>query len=221
MLSPLIALLAASTYTVCLDPGHPSETASGTTVQNGVQEVALCWQVASLVRTDLQARGVRVVMTKASEMQFVTNKRRAEIANAAKADLMVRIHADSGGGRGYTVFYPRRTGKIDGVSGPNLAIIRASETIARKFFAAFRAAIGSELRSNGLRGDDLALVGSKQGALTGSIYSKVPVLLLEMGFLDNKTDAAWLRSAKNRSRMAQAITAGIMATKPAQLPRSS
>jgi N-acetylmuramoyl-L-alanine amidase len=215
MLIPLVALLALPTYTVCLDPGHPSETASGTAMQNGIREVALCWQVASLVRTDLQARGVRVVMTKTAEMQFVTNKHRAEIANAAKADLMVRIHADSGGGHGYTVFYPRRTGTIDKVMGPSQSVILASETAARKFLPAFKAAIGSDLRSNGLRGDDLTLIGSKHGALTGSIYSKVPVLLLEMGFLDSASDAAWLGSAKNQARMAKAIAAGIIAAKPA------
>lgn len=214
MLIPFVALLALPTYTVCLDPGHPSETASGNAVQNGIREVALCWQVASLVRTDLQARGVRVVMTKTAEMQFVTNKRRAEIANAAKADLMVRIHADSGGGHGYTVFYPRRKGELNGVSGPSEVVIRASAGAASKFLRAFQANLGGGLPSNGLRGDDVTLIGSKQGALTGSIYSKVPVLLLEMGFLDNESDAAWFRAPKNRARMAKAIAAGIIAAKP-------
>jgi len=36
------------------------------------------------------------------------------------------------------------------------------------------------LKDGGVRGDSKTLIGSKQGALTGSIFSQVPIVTIEM-----------------------------------------
>ncbi|MBC8102865.1 MAG: N-acetylmuramoyl-L-alanine amidase, partial [Cytophagales bacterium] len=51
----------------------------------------------------------------------------------------------------------------------------------------------------------------RQGALTGSVFSKVPVLLIEMGVLTNPRDEAILASAKGQAKIADAITAATLA----------
>lgn len=152
--------------------------------------------------------GFAVKLTKQAEKERVTNRRRAEIANEFEADLFLRIHADAGGGTGFTIYYPRRAGTTAGVTGPSADVIKRSGAVARAFHRGFAPALRGELKDNGLKGDELSNVGSKQGAFTGSIFSKVPVMLLEMCFLDNKKDADWIRVKENRTKMAKAIAAG-------------
>lgn len=207
ILSPLNA------FKVCIDPGHPSEVNSGTTVSNGLKEVTVCWQVALILKKLLADSGVQVVMTKSSELQYVTNRQRAEIANAAKVDMAIRLHADAGSGTGFTSYYPRKQGTKFGVTGPSKSVLAASERVAKLFHPAFVKALAGEIRNNGLKGDESTFVGGKQGALTGSIFSKVPVVLVEMCFLTTKKDADWIRQEKNKTKMAQALCAGILAVK--------
>jgi N-acetylmuramoyl-L-alanine amidase len=49
-------------------------------------------------------------------------------------------------------------------------------------------------------------VGARQGALTGSIFSQVPVVLIEMAVLTNPQDEAWIEKRENQLLYAQAIT---------------
>src|SRR5215213_8162113 len=95
---------------VCIDPGHPSEVASGRNVQNGTSEAAVDWAVAEKLRAALEARGYEVVMTKSAEEELVRNKDRALIANRAGAALMLRLHCDASAARGFAVYYPDRPG---------------------------------------------------------------------------------------------------------------
>jgi N-acetylmuramoyl-L-alanine amidase len=66
-----------------------------------------------------------------------------------------------------------------------------------------------------VRGDSRTAVGEKQGALTGSVFSEVPVVLIEMVTLSNKHDAAFIKDAAGQSLMAQAIASGIARYVPA------
>src|SRR5437870_10675008 len=53
-------------FCVCIDPGHPSENNDGGGVTNGLTEVAVNWEVAVLLRRELEKNGISVVMTKSS-----------------------------------------------------------------------------------------------------------------------------------------------------------
>jgi N-acetylmuramoyl-L-alanine amidase len=196
---------------VCLDPGHPSETGRGTTASNGLTEMELCFDVAMRARLLLIRHGVQVVLTKESADQYVTNRMRAETANRAGADLFIRLHADGGNGSGFTIYYPRQQGVVNGVRGPSEVVLAASKKAAEVFHAAFSSRMAVHLPDNGIRGDEATRVGSQQGALTGSIYSQVPVLLIEIGFLTNEQDAAWLSIAENRQTVAESIVDGALA----------
>lgn len=198
-------------FVVCLDPGHPSEVNDGMHKVNGLSEAEVNWDVSLRIKAILENVGVRVVMTKSKLEQRVTNKQRAEIANSAKADLMVRIHADAGGGTGFTIYYPRRQGTKDGLTGPPQSIIQVSAKAAQHMHAAMADSLKGKLRDNGIRGDEQSHIGRQQGAFTGSIFSQVPVLLIEMCFLDNQSDANWIRVEANKNLMAHAIAKGTLA----------
>jgi len=151
------------------------------------------------------------VLTKSSLTEYVTNKRRAEIANEPPADLMLRLHADSEGPSGFTFFYPRKQGQTKGVRGPSPAVIEASARVAKVFHSAFASELRQQLKDNGIKGDEQTFIGGRQGALTGSIYSAVPVLLVEMCNLAKPVDAKWISEPANQQAFAKALLAGARA----------
>jgi N-acetylmuramoyl-L-alanine amidase len=201
---------AAKPAVVCIDPGHPSEVNSGLTVQNGTTETHIDWVVAQKLRQLLVARGVTVVLTKSSEKQLVKNRERALIANRAQADLMVRLHCDSSPDQGYAVYYPDRQGTAQGKTGPSQVVMDRSRDAAKVMDRAMGRALNGVLKNGGVRGDSQTFIGSKQGALTGSIFSQVPVLTIEMVVLSHKADAALIQTEAGQNSMVQALADGIV-----------
>jgi N-acetylmuramoyl-L-alanine amidase len=65
------------------------------------------------------------------------------------------------------------------------------------------------LRDGGVLGDSRTFIGSKQGALTGSIFSQVPVVTVEMAVLTDAGDARFIGSADGQRRMAEALADGV------------
>jgi len=208
----MIALLAAYALqpVVCIDPGHPSEVGLGTRGKH-VTEVAMAWDVALRMRKELEAKGVRVVLTKSRELERVENVRRAQIANQANADLMVRLHCDAAAGTGFAVYWPAEPGTARGKTGPSRDVIERTRPIAKTFHKTLAANLGAALRDNGIRTDRATNIGGRQGALTGSIFSEVPVVLVEMCVLTNPRDEAFIRRPENRQIMARALSRAALA----------
>jgi N-acetylmuramoyl-L-alanine amidase len=203
---------------VVVDPGHPSETAAGNVVQNGTTEVHIAWLVALALRDELRERGFEVLLTKQSESQLVTNKERAEIGNRANAMVMVRLHCDASSDSGFAVYYPDRQGTVDGVTGPAAEVIAHSRAAALTIHASMAETLRGHLKDGGVRGDSRTLVGSRQGALTGSIYSRIPAVLVEMVTLSNARDADFIRQENAQRLMARAIAEGVANLRPGFRP---
>lgn len=194
---------------IAIDPGHPSET-SGGCAHHGLKEVDICWQVALQLEKLIAAEpGLRSIKTKQKVDELVTNRERAETANRAGAALMVRLHCDSGNGSGCTVYYPDRQGTVQDVTGPSYEVIAASRRAAEGMQAGLAFVLGGSLYLNQIKTDSVTYVGSKQGALTGSIFAKVPALVVEMVYLNNASDAAFIGSPAGQDLMAQGLLAGI------------
>ncbi|MBC8142993.1 MAG: N-acetylmuramoyl-L-alanine amidase [Armatimonadetes bacterium] len=191
---------------VCLDPGHPSEVGMGTRGRV-LTEVGVAWTIALRVGGLLLERGAVVQLTKSAERENVVNQKRADIANRFRADLLLRFHCDAAAGRGVATYYPDRQGKTKrGVTGPAPAVLAVTKRIAPTFHRALiRSLAGTTMRDRGLKTDMATAIGAMQGALTGSIFSQVPVLLVEMAVLTNAQDEAFLRDPKGHERMAIAL----------------
>lgn len=54
-------------------------------------------------------------------------------------------------------------------------------------------------------------IGSKQGTLTASVFSQVPIVTIEMVVLSNRADAAFIKSEAGQQKVAHAIAVGIAA----------
>jgi N-acetylmuramoyl-L-alanine amidase len=61
-----------------------------------------------------------------------------------------------------------------------------------------------------MRTDYQTKVGREQGgALTGSIFSEVPVVTIEMVVLSDAEDAAFIKTEEGQQRMAESIADGV------------
>lgn len=211
-MAPLAALiLLASAHhntepqmTICIDPGHPSEVGRGTHGKN-VSEIHVAWAVAKRLEKILLAKNFKVVLTKKTEDEFVKNRDRANIANECHADLMVRLHCDAASGSGFTTYYPDRQGTTEGFTGPDFDLIKRIAPIAKTFHDVLKKDLSGFLNDNGNLSDVKTAVGSKHGALVGSIFSKVPVVLVEMCVLTNSSDEEKVSNEAGESRLAEAL----------------
>ncbi len=214
-MKPLLLLLAllpalCSAQTVCIDPGHISEVGAGTKGRK-TTELKVAWEVAQLLKERLAQKGITTVLTKSKIDQKVLNRERSAIANKNKVDLMVRLHCDAAAGSGFAVYYPSRKGTARGVTGPSQAVLTRSKAAANRFHAAMAKTLAGSLKDNGLKTDLATAIGAKQGALTGSIHSQVPVLLVEMVVLTNPKDEAFVVSRSGRAALVEALTQGVLA----------
>jgi N-acetylmuramoyl-L-alanine amidase len=169
----------------------------------------LVWNVSLLLRYRLEKRGMKVVLTKASEKQYVKNLDRSAIANRARADLFLRLHADAVPERGFASYYPSQQGRAQGKTGPSRRVIEQSRAAAQAFHPAVIRALGGKLNDRGLRTDLQTAVGAKQGALTGSIFSQVPVVLVEMATLTEPEDEKVVKTKEGQEMVARALEAGV------------
>jgi len=203
-----------SMFTVCIDPGHPSEVSDGMTVQNGVTENHINWIFALELKEVLEDEGVNVVLTKTEEDEYVTNRERAEIANENEADLFFRIHCDTFTDpdvRGMTFYYPDRQGTWEEEIGPPEEIIPDCERAANTIHDVAMEELDGLLNDRGVRTDNETYVGNRQGgALRGSILSRVPVCLVELCFLSSPDDVDVITDDDYRREIARAVGKGII-----------
>jgi N-acetylmuramoyl-L-alanine amidase len=142
-------------FLVCIDPGHPSETARGASA-NGLKENTLNWQVALRLQKRLNALGIASVLTKSSLNQTVTNRRRAEIANGDNvyripSSMFIRLHCDAGGGSGFAWYYPDRAARKQGVTGPPRAVQIESRALAQTMNEAMKPVLRGSLAANPIK----------------------------------------------------------------------
>lgn len=178
-------------------------------------EIEFASRIARELAPVLTQDGYTVVFTKGSMEERVTNRRRAEIANRSRAALMLRLHADAATNSGSTIYYPTRAGVAkSGERGPPAEVLARTAPIARAFAAAFSRTLGSTLAFNGLRSDERTFIGSRQGALTGSIFARVPAVLVELVVLTNPSDERFASSAEGRRKLVSALAAGVRRAAP-------
>ncbi len=208
---PASKVAAARRTVICIDPGHPSEVASGRGMQNGTNETRVAWEVALRLKSILETEGYEVVLTKSAEDELVKNRDRALVANRARAALMVRLHCDASIESGFAVYYPDRRGQTkDGTSGPSPSVIEESRRAAEAVRAGMAEGLAGVLKDNGVRTDNQTKVGREQGgALTGSIFSEVPVVTVEMVVLSDRDDAEFIKAEEGQQKMAASIADGI------------
>ena len=177
--------LAISFSTVVIDAGHGG--VDGGAVWNGLIERNLTLDVAKRLDAVLRARGVRTVMTRKSN-STVELSTRAVIANRYRSAVFVSIH-----------FNATRDRSVSGIE------------------THYRSARARELAGYVQRSLDKRVAGINRGVDYADYKvlrdTKMPAVLVECGFISNKTEAKRCASSAHRQKLAEAIAAGLLAAR--------
>ena len=177
-------------YTVCLDPGHGGTDAANGSPDGTYKEHEFTLDMGKRIRAHLERCGVTVVMTRETDAS-VGLSRRAEIANAAGADLYVSLHSNASGSAwsnasGLCVYTYAEGGERDDLA--NAILRRVNESGEIGIFSA------------GLYHNKFAVLAQ----------TTMPACLVEYAFHTNKSDVAKLKSAAWRESLAIATAKGVL-----------
>lgn len=174
---------------------------TGTATNAGLPEATFAWRVARRLRALLQAQGATVVMTRSANTREQWGPcvwDRGAFGARQGADLMVSIHADGApsSGHGFHVIAPGRiAGWTDDIAGP-------SRRLARSMIAGMRE---SGMQPTTYLSSPLS-VRTDQSTLN---FSDIPTVIVEVGNMRNRADAARMSSAQGQQAYAEALAAGI------------
>jgi len=174
-------------FTVVIDPGHGGNDPGAIGI-GGIRETDVVLEVSKKVKKLLSEKGVKVKLTRKNEVDLELPSR-VSMANKTDANIFVSIHANASRGKrrdinGLETFYFR------GWRGRLLA-----QRIQKQIL---RVSPGSPDR------------GVKQGRYYVIKNTRMPAVLVEIGFLTGRLDARRLEKNTHRNRIAHAIAKGIL-----------
>ena len=174
-------------FSVVIDPGHGGLDPGAIGI-GGIRETDIVLDVSKIVKKLLSEKGVKVMLTRKKEIDLDLPPR-VSFANNTDADIFVSIHANASRGKrrdinGLETFYFR------GWRGRLLA-----KRIQKQIL---RVSPGSPDR------------GVKQGRFYVIKNTRMPAVLVEIGFLTGRLDARRLEKTAHRKRIAYAIAKGIL-----------
>ena len=212
--------------TIVLDPGHGGRD-PGAIGRNGIREKQLTLDIALRLREILERDGFRVIMTR-SDDTFISLQRRAEIANEANADLFVSIHANASkrkGISGFEVYYlsdatDDHARALESVENGDLPVDTKARMSADTqvivwdlLNSAYRTqsrdladAVCRGLRSVRVPFENRGVKSARFAVLKGS---RMPAVLIEVGFITNPSEGSSLKMPGYRQRLADGIRHGI------------
>jgi N-acetylmuramoyl-L-alanine amidase len=158
-------------------------------------EYQINMNVAVKLKKLLEQKGYTVIMTKTENSQSLGNVERAEIWNKTNAALVVRIHADSSENstaKGASMLIPSP------INENTKAIYEKSKSFGQVILSTLISQVGMPNRGVIERKD-----------MTGFNWSKLPVILVEMGFLSNKEEDKKLSTQEYQDKIAKALADGV------------
>ncbi len=199
---------AGKVETVVLDPGHGGHDRGAVCRYGYEKDFAL--DVARKLRPLLQAKGLRVIMTREGDY-FVPLEVRAQIANAARNSIFVSIHFNATdrdpNATGFEIFSftPRGAPSTsdDWVTPTSLSMQAGSEVDAQSM--ALSACIYHSLLGHIPEFDR----GIKRARFAVLRLTRVPAVLVEGGFLTELGESQLIAKKDWRTTLAQAIGVGI------------
>ena len=215
--------------TIAIDPGHGGVD-PGATGRTGTREKHITLAHARELRRQLEATGrYRVVMTRNRDI-FVRLRDRISVAQDAGAELFISLHADSmrdrsvRGGSIYTLSetasdreaeaLAAKENRADLIAGIDLSdqsevvakiLIDLRQRLTKNDSAVFARLLLREL------GKSMRLLRNNHRFAGFAVLKApdVPSVLVEMGYLSNRTDERLLKQARHRRRIAAAMVKAV------------
>lgn len=159
------------------------------------KEYDLNLKVAKLLEKKLKAKGYRVIMIRTKNDVNISNSKRAKIANEAKADAFIRIHANAD-----------TSSKTNGV----LTLCQTknnkyNKKLYKKSYKLSKSIVKSIAKKTGAK--DLGV--ERTDKMSGINWAQVPVTIVEMGFLTNKKEDKLLATKAYQKKIVNGIANGI------------
>ena len=198
---------------ICIDPGHqekgdsnleavaPGSYTKKARVSSGATGVAtkkaeyiLNLEASIVLKHILEDKGYKVIMTRESHNVNISNSERAIFANNNKANMVIRVHADSlnnSSKTGASILIPSKESKY------TTSIYEDSQNCGN--------IISNKMKEAGIKVNGVF----ERGDLTGFNWSQVPVVLIEMGFLSNYTEDKMMSDPEYQKKLMQAISDGL------------
>jgi N-acetylmuramoyl-L-alanine amidase len=211
---------------IVIDPGHGGRDPGA--LGKTISEAALVLDVAlRLERLLLGNPAFEVVLTRRSDV-FVDLEERTAIANRARADLFLSIHANASrnvrarGVETYVLNFASNPTDAEVAARENAASARSMHqlgdmvraiTLNNKLNESLEfAAIVQDALVRRLRGSDSAVrdLGVKQAPFVVLIGAGMPSVLAEISFLSNPKDAQLLATASHRQAIAESLHGAIV-----------
>lgn len=248
LLSALVAALTCSFTTpfstnykadlnlIVLDAGHGGRDPGA--VSGGIYEKTIVLNIVNKVKAMLEANkathGIQVKLTR-SDDTFIGLSRRAQIANEAKADVFISIHANANrssqpyGTETYALGMHKSDANLDVVMKENGAILLEEDH--EETYQGFdpnseEAYIVFSLVQNAHLKESLRLAqnieenfkaqakrysrGVKQAGFLVLWRTSMPAVLIETGFITNSTERQFLASDQGQTYLAKAIYQAIL-----------
>jgi N-acetylmuramoyl-L-alanine amidase len=222
----LIRALGLKIGKIVIDPGHGGHD-TGTIGPNGLEEKDLVLDVGRRLGKLLEARlGAEVVYTRKDDT-FIPLETRTAVANQARADLFVSIHANSShdpDARGVETYYLNFTSSPEAleVAARENAVSEKSiyelQDLVKKIALKekieesreFAGDVEQSLHS-GLAAKSPAIRdrGVKKAPFIVLIGANMPSILAEVSFVSNPTDEHRLATGEYRQRIAESLYRGI------------
>ena len=159
------------------------------------KEYDLNLKVAKLLEKKLKAKGYRVIMIRTKNDVNISNSKRAKIANEAKADAFIRIHANAD-----------TSSKTNGV----LTLCQTknnkyNKKLYKKSYKLSKSIVKSIAKKTGAK--DLGV--ERTDKMSGINWAQVPVTIVEMGFLTNKKEDKLLATKEYQKKIVNGIVSGL------------
>lgn len=200
-------------FTVCIDPGHqgkrdpkgepvapgstnkkPRVSAGTTGIATKKAEHVVNLEAAMILKDLLMQKNYNVIMTRETADVNISNAERAEIANNANADITIRIHCDS-------INDSAKTGATILVPSKDCKYTKNIYCESNKY---------AEILKKTLQNNNVKVNGVlERNDITGFNWSRVPVIILEMGFMSNYNEDRMLSDPAYQKLLMECVSESI------------
>jgi N-acetylmuramoyl-L-alanine amidase len=225
--STLTRALGLKIGRIVIDAGHGGHD-TGTIGPTGLMEKDLCLDVALRLGKIIQQKlpGADVVYTRADDT-FIPLEERTNIANQAKADLFISIHANSSqdhGARGIETYYLNLKGSAEAMEVAARENATAQEGVhdlqdlvkkiartekideSKELAADVQDSLAKKVEKSG---KTIRNRGVRKAPFVVLIGADMPSILTEISFLSNPADEKLLKQPEQRQRVAEGLYQGV------------
>ncbi|MBE6380274.1 MAG: N-acetylmuramoyl-L-alanine amidase [Lentisphaerae bacterium] len=190
--------------TILIDPGHGGNDRGASGLRNNEKDLTL--QIALRLHRHLKKMGYQVYITRVNDRRLELSER-AQASNSIKADLFISIHMNAAANRSVRGI---ETFSLTAVGSPSSGGDKAEYKIYPGNAAQNNSMyLAWHVQNNLVRATGGNDRGVKHARFVVLRETRCPAILIECGFISNRTEESLLASGAYQEKLALAIARGI------------